>query len=235
MKPLIIFKVGTTFDSLIVNIGDFEDWIIRGLGTTSTKVEIIDPRRNIAFPKPERIAGAIITGSHSMVSDREPWSESLAAWIVEAAAIDLPMLGICYGHQLIAHALGGEVDYHPLGLEIGTVNIELSDHAENDVLFRDSPKRFAAHATHRQSVIKLPENAVLLASNSFEPHHAFRIGQNAWGLQFHPEFNAPAMSCYIQQRCEDAETTTELLNQVVETPDSSELLRKFAQLVVAWH
>lgn len=233
MKPLIIFKVGTTFDSLIANMGDFEDWIIRGLGTTSTTVEIIDPRQNVALPEPDRIAGAIITGSHSMVSDREPWSESLAAWIVEAAAIDLPILGICYGHQLLAHALGGEVDYHPLGLEIGTVEIKLSDQAEQDVLFQGLPQCFSAHATHRQTVIKLPENAVVLANNAFEPHHAFRIGQNAWGLQFHPEFNVPAMRSYIQQRCDDPQKTTELLDQVDDTPDASELLRKFACLITA--
>lgn len=233
MKPLIIFKVGSSFDHLVVDIGDFEDWIIRGLDSASFSIEIIDPRLNEALPDPDSIAGAIITGSHSMVSDREPWSEALAAWIVKATAINRPILGICYGHQLLAHALGGVVDYHPHGLEIGTVGIELSDDAENDLLFRELPKYFLAHTTHRQTVIKLPENAVLLANNAFEPHHAYRIGHNAWGVQFHPEFNVPAMRCYIERRCDNPEKTAELLNQVIETSEASKLLRKFAQLLAA--
>ena len=231
MKPLIIFKVGSTFEHLAKQIGDFEEWIIQGLGFTPLIIEIIDPRQNLALPDPSCIAGAIITGSHSMVSDREPWSEALAAWIVAATAIDLPLLGICYGHQLLAHALGGIVDYHPSGLEIGTVEIELSPHAENDPLFRDLPSCFPAHATHRQTVIKLPENAVLLAKNAFEPHHAFRMGENAWGVQFHPEFNEPAMRCYIEHRCEDSQKTAELLNQVIETSAASQLLQKFVQVM----
>ena len=233
MKPLIIFKVGSTFEGLSQSMGDFEDWIIRGLDSESDRIEIIDPRQNEALPEPDSLSGAIITGSHSMVSDRESWSESLAAWIVKAAAIDLPLLGICYGHQLIAHALGGLVDYHPRGLEIGTVDINLTDQAENDALFHGLPKCFQAHATHRQTVIRLPENAVLLARNAFEPHHAFRIGQSTWGLQFHPEFNVPSMKCYIKQRCENDLRTAELLDQVNETPESSELLRKFSRLVLA--
>ena len=231
MKPLIIFKVGSTFEHLAAEIGDFEQWIIQGLGFPPITTAIVDPRRNELLPDPNSIAGAIITGSHSMVSDREPWSEALADWIVTATANNVPLLGICYGHQLLAHALGGIVDYHPSGLEIGTVAIELTPHAANDPLFKDLPLHFPAHATHRQTVIKLPKNAVLLAKNAFEPHHAFRIGENAWGVQFHPEFNEAAMRCYIQYRCEDWQKIAALLDQVVETSESAQLLKKFAEVL----
>lgn len=233
MKPLLIFKVGTTFDSLRGSYDDFEDWIIRGLGEYAEPVKVLDPRTDPCFPDPQNIAGAIITGSHSMVSDREPWSEALATWLQTALACELPILGICYGHQLLAHASGGRVDYHPDGLEIGTVDVSLCEAAASDPLFTDLPNAFAAHATHKQSVLTLPEAAVLLGFNAFEPHHAFRIGGFAWGVQFHPEFSPIAMRHYVEQRCEDPVQRQALLSEIRDTPESADLLKRFGQLVRA--
>src|SRR5688572_21533998 len=82
-----------------------------------------------APPSREGFAGTIVTGSGAMVTDRHEWSERSAQWLRDAAHDGMPLLGICYGHQLIAHALGGEVDYHPAGREMGTVQLELHPQA----------------------------------------------------------------------------------------------------------
>src|SRR5690606_15176642 len=124
---LIIFKVGDTFPDLAAEIGDFEQWIKTGLGQTDLPVTVVDPRKPDPLPVISDVAGAIITGSHSMVTDREAWSENLGVWLREAVTAQVPVLGICYGHQLLAHALGGEVAHHPVGLEIGTVSVTLNE------------------------------------------------------------------------------------------------------------
>ena len=177
MKPLIILKVGDAVGSLPRESGDFEHWIIDGIGLMQDSIEIIDPRCGDPLPGIADVGGAIITGSGSMVTDRAPWSEDLARWLRTAVPENVPILGICYGHQLLAHALGGEVGYHSQGIEIGTVSVRLSPSAHDDALFADFPDEFLAQAVHRQSVMRLPPGAVLLAGNDFEPHHAFRVGE----------------------------------------------------------
>lgn len=197
-KPLVIFKVGSTYPDIAAELGDFEHWIAAGLPGDAPPVVVVDPRAGDPLPDAAGLAGAIVTGSHSMVTDREPWSEQMAAWLRGAVAAELPVLGICYGHQLLAHALGGEVSNHPQGVELGTVEVARTDAAQNDPLFAALPARFAAQSAHRQSVRRLPEGAVLLAGNTFEAHHAYRVGPSAWGVQFHPEFSAAATAAYVR-------------------------------------
>src|SRR5690606_28142940 len=138
-------------------------------------------------------------------------------------AADLPVLGICYGHQLLAYACGGRVDYHPAGREIGTVDVSLTQSSRTDPLLADLPMDFPAHATHSQSVLELPANAVHLARSAHDNHHAFRVGTAAWGLQFHPEFDAAIMKTYIEERAgdlrEEGLDVDRLLQQVKETPE----------------
>ena len=94
---------------------------LAGLGPIGLPVVVLDPRRGDTLPPPAQISGAVVTGSHAMVSHREPWSEATGAWLAQLVAHGTPLLGICFGHQLLAHALGGEAGNHPGGPEIGTV------------------------------------------------------------------------------------------------------------------
>jgi GMP synthase (glutamine-hydrolysing) len=234
MKPLVIFKVGDTLDTLSKEIGDFDQWIINAIQSAPPPMVIIDPRKQDALPDIGTVAGAIVTGSHSMVTDRAVWSERLAAWLRSAVSENLPILGICYGHQLLAHALGGEVGYHPSGVELGTVSVKLTAYAKDDALFAGMPNEFAAQAVHRQSVRKLPLGAALLAGNEFEPHHAYRVGDSAWGVQFHPEFSEHAISGYIRELATASaagEIDEELLMQkVAPTAEATSVLQRFADL-----
>ncbi len=235
MKKLIIVKIGSTFSDLAKSYGDFEHWIQAGTGRTDNAVVVIDPRGDAALPAPDDIAGVVISGSRAMVTDRAHWSEALKTWITRLIDDDVPLLGICYGHQLIAAALGGEVDYHPRGVEAGTVTVRCTEQAMDDALFRELPAQFPVQAIHWQSVRRLPAGAVLLAGNDFEAHHAFRIGKCAWGLQFHPEFSSNIMHEYLcrlgpELSKDDREVET-LLNRVNRTDWAALILKRFGMLV----
>ena len=234
MKPILIVKTGTTFPDLIAKQGDFEDWIARGLGCFHRKIKVVNAQTD-PLPGPDQVGGAIITGSHAYVTENLDWCIRLEQWTKKIIEHQIPLLGICFGHQVIAKAMGGVVDFHPISLEIGTKEIELLPGYEDDPLCSGLPETFKVHLFHSQSVLKLPAGATLLARNAFEQHQAFRIGKNAWGVQFHPEANAAATQGYIKNLSEDVQSAgidpDHLINQVEETPHSASLLKRFGELV----
>ncbi|WP_374261147.1 glutamine amidotransferase [Zoogloea sp.] len=233
MPPLLIVKLGDYTPVLAARPGDFESWISAGLG--DVPVRVVDPRCGEALPAACEVAAVVVTGSPSMVTDREAWSEATARWLARRVAEGVPVLGICYGHQLLAHALGGEAAWHPKGMEIGTVSVRKSAAAWDDPLFADLPEVFPAHVVHSQTARRLPPGAECLASSDFEPHHAFRVGEAAWGVQFHPEFDAVAMKSYIAQLSgalrKGGADPDQLAAAVTETHAATSVLRRFARFV----
>ena len=235
MKKLYIIKVGTTYPATAERFGDFDAWIAAGLVGETLAIQTVDAEKGDELPPPNACAGIVITGSHAMVTDRLSWSVAVENWLPKVLAAGIPLLGICYGHQLLAQAFGGVVGFHPRGKEIGTVDIHLREDANGDLLFRELPKTFQAHVIHAQSVLRLPPEAILLASNSYEPHHAFRLGDSAWGLQFHPEYDTRIIHEYIEAQREELESAgrdvQEILGTVTDTPAAGSLLKNFADLI----
>lgn len=231
---ILIVKAGGTFPELAAARGDFEDWVAEGLGVAPERLLVRCPPRGEALPDPSTLAGAVVTGSHAMVTDREPWSEAIAGWIREALSAGAPLLGICYGHQLLAEAAGGRAGYNPRGREFGTAEIRLLRAAGGDPLFRGFPGTIPAHVCHAQSVIVLPPGAVPLAESVRDPHQAFRLGERAWGVQFHPEFSADAARAYVRacagELRAEGQDPEALESSVGDTPDARELLRRFGAL-----
>lgn len=199
-RRLLIVQTGSTLPRLRARHGDFPHWFRTGLGLPRSEVDVVRADLGQALPESAEHAGVIVTGSPAMVSERERWSEDAAAWLRAAIDAGVPVLGVCYGHQLLAHALGGRVDYHPAGREIGTVTIEKLDAAREDALLASAPASFSAHASHQQSVVELPRGAAALARSAHDPNHAVRYAPAAWGLQFHPEFSVEIMRGYIDER-----------------------------------
>ncbi len=230
--PFLILETGQPVASMRRHRG-FPHWIRVAAGLRADEAVVVNVQAGEPLPSREGFAGAIVTGSGAMVTDREPWSEASAQWLRDAAHAGMPLLGICYGHQLIAHALGGEVGYHPDGREMGTVALELHAPAAQDPLFAGLPGQFAAQATHLQTVLRVPEGATVLARSVHDACHAFRWGDNAWGVQFHPEFSATHMRGYVLAR-RDALRREGLCAKSVErgvsaTPHARRVLRRFVR------
>jgi GMP synthase (glutamine-hydrolysing) len=145
----------------------------------------------------------------------------------------MPLLGICYGHQLLAHALGGAVDYNPQGREMGTVAVQLHEEAAADPLFAGLGPRMDAQATHRQSVLRVPDQATVLARSDKDAHQAFRWGESVWGVQFHPEFSTAMMRSYIHARREaltsEGASPPALIKDVRPAPRARQVLRRFVR------
>ena len=235
MKPVVIVKTGSTLPDIAAQRGDFDAWIAVGMGLPAARVCVVQVEAGDVLPPPSEAAGAVVTGSASMVTAREDWSERSAAWLGDAVAQSLPVLGICYGHQLLAHALGGSVGINPNGREIGTVDVSLSPAAADDDLLSGFDGDLRVHASHVESVVELPPGAVHLGRSALDPNQVFRVGDAAWGAQFHPEFDADIMRGYIAGRREailseglDADALT---RAVRDGPHGTALLRRFAAIL----
>jgi len=235
MKALTIIKAGSTFPTTKQRLGDFEDWVIRASDLKPKTISVINLMEGEALPPVERLSGVIITGSHSMVTDRDNWMLELETWIPKVIEQNVPLLGICFGHQLIAQAMGGHSDYNPKGREIGSVAIRLTPAGKQDRLLGTLPHVFTAHTTHAQTVMALPANALRLAENSTETNHAFRLGDNAWGVQFHPEFSADIMSAYVSEQTatllKEGHDVAALQAAICSTDAVNALIRRFVTIV----
>ena len=235
MKKLLIIKLGETFPNLSEQYGDFEDWIKALIGITPDQIDVAKPYRGEQLPKLQNLMGVVITGSHDMITDKKEWSERTAKWIPSVIDASIPLLGICYGHQLLAYALGGKVGFNPNGIEFGTTEVHLNDNASIDPIFRGLPSILKIQASHSQSVIELPPNADLIASNDIDPHHAFTIAGKAWGVQFHPEYNADIMKGYVQECAdmltENGQNIEGLIGNISDSPHSKSIMQKFGEIV----
>ena len=233
-RPLIV-KTGSTLPGLRERRGDYEDWIAEGMGLARDAVDVVSVHEGESLPDPASVAGVLVTGSSAMVSDREGWSERTAGWLAKVARARTPLLGICYGHQLLAHALGGRVGRNPRGREIGTVTVELLEDAGSDALLGELPGEIVVQVTHVESVLELPAGARWLASSAGDPHHAFSIGERSWGVQFHPEFDGDVIRAYLDARREiirgEGIDPEPLRRAACDSPHGSAVLRRFAALL----
>jgi GMP synthase (glutamine-hydrolysing) len=231
-RKLLILKLGETLSDLAARRGDFEDWFIAGLGLDLSLIQVFDPRSGADFPPLDEISGLLLTGSHSMVTERQDWSERAAQWTKSAVEAGIPTLGVCYGHQLLAHAFGGEVGDNPRGTQEGTTTVELTPEGQSDPLLGSlGVEKFDAQVSHAQSVLKLPPGAIRLAFDDWDPNQAFRIGENAWGVQFHPEMDADIARAYIEAEranlLAQGQNPQKIIANLRETPIAAQLLSLF--------
>jgi GMP synthase (glutamine-hydrolysing) len=236
MKKLLILKLGTTLPIITKRRGDMEDWFIAGFGLDASQVQVFDPRNGAELPSYEQFAGVLVTGSHTMVTEYLDWSEHLAEWVRKAGEAGIPTLGVCYGHQLLAHAFGGQVGNNPRGTQTGTTTIQVLPEGLDDSLLGGLGSTFDAQVAHTQSVLTLPEGAKRLAFDDWDANQAFRIRQNAWGVQFHPEMDADIVRTYIHAESEglkaEGQDPEQILATLRETPVAAQVLKRFARLVL---
>lgn len=230
-KPLLILQTGHAPEPIRRVHDNFPQMFIRQGNIDTQQVIIVDLQAGERPLPPENYCGAIITGSRSMVTEHLGWSEDAADWVRLAMLQELPLFGACYGHQLMAYALGGEVDYLQEGIEVGTLEIELTPNGQTDPLLSHLPPRFSSNLIHLQAVITPPACATVLAHSAEDPHQILRYGPNAISTQFHPEFSGAVMKTYLewldQQAFEDNVDYARKLQQLNDTPLAQGLLLSF--------
>lgn len=142
--------------------------------------------------------GIIISGSLQSVYDRAPWMLQLEAFIRQCADQDIPVLGLCFGHQIIASAMGGTVETLR-SWEFGVQPVFLQQNASEHPWLNNLPASFNTIQVHQDHVSQLPPGAQSLAASEKTPHQIFAL-KHLMGVQFHPEYTVDMLHTIIRKR-----------------------------------
>ncbi len=166
----------------------------------------------------DRLKGVVITGSPAGVYESDPWIQALIYWL-RALDRDIPAVGICFGHQIMAQAWGGHVEKSDRGWGVGLheYRIEAQDLWHKLLGRADAGEAIRVAATHQDQVVRMPETAILLASSEFTPYGAlYYTDRKALSFQCHPEFcESFASDLLISRR--GVRIDAALVDQAVET------------------
>lgn len=193
-----IFKNGRGLSDIVAQYGSSSDWLIQASDLEGVSFEIVDAYKSPRIDCQDGDAW-IIMGSAKSVYDKDPWIDSLKSAIKDAIEINKPILGICFGHQILAECLGGSVRLNDNGWELGSVKIDLTPEGVSDKLFKGFENPFSAYESHQDAVYDLPPDISVLAENS-NAVQSFKTNGMQYGVQFHPEFYYDVALLYAKIR-----------------------------------
>ena len=171
-----ILQTGLAPEALAPEMGDYPDMFARlleGHGFTFRTYKVVEGE----FPASvTECNGWLITGSRHGAYEDHPWIPPLEQFIRDSFTAHVPMVGICFGHQIIAQAMGGKVERYAKGWAVGATDYD----------FNGQP--ITLNAWHRDQVTEVPKNAKVIASNEFCTNAALLYDDQALTVQAHPEF-----------------------------------------------
>ena len=251
-RVILLYVVGAPSSPAVrQRFGDFVDWF-QGLLAQHDDLEtrVVDATLGPPDGQAPDLAGVdgiVITGSPASLTAPEPWMDPALALVRTAHAGQTPLLGVCFGHQLIGAALDGRVIRNPRGWALGSYEIALSDAGRDDPLFAGLPARFHVNLSHQDivdqgSLAHVPGLRVL-ADNARAAVQALAVGPHTRGVQFHPEFSGPITAAYIEARretlAEDAmqrdapeDLPERRLAEVRDCPEGAQVLHNFVTYLV---
>ena len=198
MKNIIILDCGPSLLEVSQQFGCASDWIIELLQNSGCRFKWVKSYEGENVVHSEGDAW-IITGSPRSVYDELDWMLDMEDKIRKAQHHNKPVLGICFGHQLIAKSFGGRVELNPNGWELGAYPIELTERGLKSRILSGFNNHSIVYQSHGDCVTVLPKNAVELALNN-KGNQAFTIHENMYGVQFHPEFSWDIIKKFVSIR-----------------------------------
>lgn len=184
-----ILQCGHAMDPIVTRFGDYPEMFETLLSGHDFQIHPFDVV-NMAFPGDVADAdGWLLSGSRHGVYDDLAFIPLLENFIREVYRAEIPMVGICFGHQIIARALGGRVEKFKDGWAIGP-----------QVYDFDQLGKITLNAWHQDQVIIPPRSATTIARNDFCRHAALRYGDRALTVQAHPEFSNQIIAEFIRLR-----------------------------------
>ncbi len=205
---ILIVKAGTTDPPVVKVFGDYDDWFQRCLSKHPFEFHIVKVYEGDLIPDIQDFDGVMITGSPSSVWQDEPWMQVTIEWLTDRIQEqDIPILAVCFGHQLLGSALGGTVEPNKQGPEFGTIGVNLSFAGTQDRLFDGMPSIIEVQSVHKDIVVDIPKrpDTTCLGSTDNTNIQVLAIGSQIRSVQFHPEIVEPVLSKLLKGRNVEAD------------------------------
>ncbi len=216
-----ILQSGHLPDEFLDDLGDYEQMFHRLLGGRGYEFVTWSVVDDVFPDSTDEADGWLVTGSKHGAYEDLPWIPKLETLIREIRDSGKPMIGVCFGHQVIAQALGGKVVKFPAGWALGIQDYSF----EGETL--------QLNAWHQDQVVELPEGAKIVATNDFCANAAIAYGDQIYTVQAHPEFEAEAIDGLIKIRgsaIEDKSLLAEATEKLSKQAANSVLADKFADV-----
>jgi GMP synthase (glutamine-hydrolysing) len=231
---ILLILTGHSLDSVRQQFGNFDAHFFAITKAQHTVYAICDKWPNQALSDITQFDGIIFSGSAAMCDENKPWMQAATKIILSALEKEIPLLCICFGHQLLGQACQALVGPNPKGRALGSRKITVVKN--NDTLLQDQPTEFWAQTSHRDVILNKSPYFEVLATAPHDPFHVIKAGSKAWGVQFHPEWNTSIMKSYLEARRyafdkEWGEQATEkqLLN-IQNSDEASRILLRFVDI-----
>jgi GMP synthase (glutamine-hydrolysing) len=203
------------------------------------------PGISLACTTPERARALVEAGTDGLIlsgSPRDAWNDDpVNAQLCEVVKVcqhrSIPFLGVCYGHQVLARALGGVVQRHPGGLELGNTPVRVTAAGHDSPLLAGLPDAFPVLSSHVDAVVMPAPETELLLQGEFTENQGFHWKELLYGVQFHPETDPDILRFIWNPRRESwrARVSYDLdkvLDGLQPTPWAGQILRNFATKVL---
>lgn len=202
-SPLIIISVQKPEALATAGIPNDGDLFVQMMGIPShIPVQIIRLPEQEIPPTITDASGVVIGGSAHSVNENLPWMRALEEMIRHMLPKSTPLLGVCFGLQIVIKALGGRIARGQAGKEVGPTTIAVTEAGRHDPLFKGLPEQFTVNASHEEVVAEFPPDTIVreLAHSERYPCQALAIGDHIRLVQFHPEIDGPTMARIIRSR-----------------------------------
>jgi GMP synthase (glutamine-hydrolysing) len=236
--PLLLLVLGEAPQAVSQAHGPFASWFER---VAEEPLTVLDGRLGGAgaarTPDVRDFAGVLITGSAASLAtpQPEPWMDAATELVVKAHDAGVPVLGVCFGHQLVARIFGARVVVNPRGYEVGTTRVELTPAGRADPLFDGLPDTLTANQSHFDTVDAPPPGVSVLAWSDKTPVQAVGVSSHVRGVQFHPEIDGAIMRSYLSARRSSIvdRDPDDLLAAAADCPEAARVIGNFRRHFVA--